>query len=327
MNFLPRTRFVYDQEKGPSSWKRLLFLSPQRTLVAGTPLLLGTVGEIICERSGILNLGVEGVMAVGAVSAFIVTHYTGNPWLGAFVAAILAGMLIFNCPCFCFREPAIQSGGLRPGSDHAGFGNRRSIGKNRMWEKPLAVKIDVLPIPVLADIPFVGPVLFKQSPFFYLAIVLAIGAWFILEHTLIGIRVRSTGENPKATETQGVNIALIRYWSVIIGGAFSAMAGAHLSISYSKSWIEGMTAGRGWIVIALTIFALWNPLRAIIGAFLFGGIFVLQYLLQPVGISPNFLAMLPYMATLLVLLVGGLRDRRRLNAPAMLAEPYRRGER
>jgi simple sugar transport system permease protein len=120
---------------------------------------------------------------------------------------------------------------------------------------------------------------------------------------------------------------MVRYLSVIVGGGFSAMAGAHLSISYSKSWIEGMTAGRGWIVIALTIFALWNPMRAVVGAFLFGGIFVLQYMLQPLGISPNFLAMLPYLATLLVLLVGGLRDSRRLNAPAMLAEPYRRGDR
>jgi simple sugar transport system permease protein len=193
--------------------------------------------------------------------------------------------------------------------------------------KPLTVKINAMPIPLLADIPVVGPILFDQSPFFYLAVLLAIGAWFVLEHTLLGIRIRSTGENPKATETQGVNVSRVRYLSVVIGGGFAAMAGAHLSISYSKSWIEGMTAGRGWIVIALTIFALWNPLRAMLGAFLFGGIFVLQYLLQPLGISPNFLAMLPYMATLLVLLVGGLRDPRRLNAPAMLAEPYRRGER
>jgi ABC-type uncharacterized transport system permease subunit len=173
----------------------------------------------------------------------------------------------------------------------------------------------------------VGPIFFNQSPFFYMAVVLAIGAWFVLEHTLLGIRIRSAGENPKATETQGVNVSLVRYLSVIVGGGFSAMAGAHLSTSYSKSWIEGMTAGRGWIVIALTIFALWNPTRAMLGAFLFGGIFVLQYLLQPLGISPNFLAMLPYITTLVVLLVGGLRDSRRLNAPAMLGEPYRRGER
>ena len=119
----------------------------------------------------------------------------------------------------------------------------------------------------------------------------------------------------------------LRYFSVITGGAFSAMAGAHLSISYSKSWIEGMTAGRGWIAIALTIFALWNPGRAIWAAFLFGGIFVVQYLLQPLGISPNFLAMLPYIATLLILLLISLKDPRKLNAPAMLGEPYKRGER
>jgi general nucleoside transport system permease protein len=297
----------------------------QRTLVAGTPLLLGTVGEIISERSGILNLGVEGVMAVGAVTAFIVTHHTGNPWLGL-CAAIVAGMLISIV--HAFASVSLQSNQVVSGLalTMLGLGLAGLLGKPYVG-KPLAIKINAMPIPFLSDIPIVGPVLFNQSPFFYLAILLAIGVWFMLEHTLLGIRIRSAGENPKATETQGVNVSLIRYLSVIAAGGFSAMAGAHLSISYSKSWIEGMTAGRGWIVIALTIFALWNPLRAVVGAFLFGGIFVLQYMLQPLGISPNFLAMLPYLATLLVLLVGGLRDSRRLNAPAMLAEPYRRGDR
>lgn len=297
----------------------------QRTLVAGTPLLLGTIGEIICERSGILNLGVEGVMAVGAVTAFIVTHHTGNPWLGL-CAAIAAGMLI--SVIHAFASVTLQSNQVVSGLalTMLGLGIAGLLGKPYVG-KPLAVKINAVPIPFLVDIPVVGPVLFNQSPFFYLAVLSAIGAWFVLEHTLLGIRIRSTGENPKATETQGVNVSWIRYLAVIVGGGFSAMAGAHLSTSYSKSWIEGMTAGRGWIVIALTIFALWNPVRAIFGAFLFGGIFVLQYLLQPLGISPSFLAMLPYLATLLVLLVGGLRDSRRLNAPAMLAEPYRRGER
>lgn len=297
----------------------------QRTLVAGTPLLLGTVGEIISERSGILNLGVEGVMAVGAVTAFIVTHHTGNPWLGL-CAAIVAGMLISIV--HAFASVSLQSNQVVSGLalTMLGLGLAGLLGKPYVG-KPLSIKINAMPIPFLSDIPIVGPVLFNQSPFFYLAILLAIGVWFMLEHTLLGIRIRSAGENPKATETQGVNVSLIRYLSVLAAGGFSAMAGAHLSISYSKSWIEGMTAGRGWIVIALTIFALWNPLRAVFGAFLFGGIFVLQYMLQPLGISPNFLAMLPYLATLLVLLVGGLRDSRRLNAPAMLAEPYRRGER
>ena len=160
-----------------------------------------------------------------------------------------------------------------------------------------------------------------------MALLLALAAWFILEYTELGIKIRSTGENPKATEAQGVNVSLIRYGCILIGGGFSGLAGANLSISYSKLWIEGMTAGRGWIVIALTIFALWNPMRAMVGAFLFGGIFVMQYLLQPLGISPNLLAMLPYLATLLVLLMIGLGDSKKLNAPAMLGEPYKRGER
>lgn len=297
----------------------------QRTLIAGTPLLIGTVGEIICERSGILNLGVEGVMAVGAVTAFVVTHHTGNPWFGL-CAAIVAGILISIV--HAFASISLQSNQVVSGLalTMLGLGFAGLLGKPYVGQ-PLEVKINDLPIPFLADIPVIGPILFNQSPFFYMAILLAIGAWFVLEHTLLGICIRSAGENPKATETQGINVARIRYLAVIVGGGFSALAGAHLSTSYSKSWIEGMTAGRGWIVIALTIFALWNPMRAILGAFLFGGIFVLQYLLQPLGISPNFLAMLPYIATLTVLLVGGLRDSRRLNAPAMLAEPYRRGER
>jgi len=207
-----------------------------------------------------------------------------------------------------------------------GLGLSGMLGKPYVG-KPLAVKMNDVAIPYLSDIPVVGPIFFNQTPFFYMAILLAFAAWFFLERTSLGIKVRSTGENPRATETQGVNVTLVRYMCVMIGGGFSAMAGAHLSTSYSKSWIEGMTAGRGWIVIALTIFALWNPGRAIWGAFLFGGIFVLQYLLQPLGISPNFLAMLPYVATLVILLAVSLKDSKKLNAPAMLGEPYKRGER
>jgi len=297
----------------------------QRTLIAGTPLLLGTIGEIICERSGILNLGVEGVMSIGAVTAFIVTFYTNSPWLGLY-AAVFAGMAISMV--HAFASITLQSNQVVSGLalTMLGLGISGLVGKPYVG-KPLEIKMQTFPIPVLSDIPFAGPIFFDQSPFLYMAILLAVATWFTLEHTRIGIKIRSTGENPKATEAQGVNVSLIRYACVLAGGAFSGLAGAHLSISYSKSWIEGMTAGRGWIVIALTIFALWNPMRAMIGAFLFGGIFVLQYLLQPLGVSPNFLAMLPYLTTLMVLLVIGLGDRRKLNAPAMLGEPYKRGER
>lgn len=297
----------------------------QRTLIAGTPLLLATIGEVICERSGILNLGVEGMMAIGAVTAFIVTLTTGNPWLGL-VAAIIATALISGIHAFV--SITLQASQVVSGLalTMLGLGISGLVGKPYIG-KPLAEKMATWPIPILSDVPVVGVIFFDHSPYFYMAIILALIAWFVLQHTRLGISIRSAGENPRATETQGISVYKIRYWCVIVGGAFAGMAGAHLSTSYSKSWIEGMTAGRGWIVIALTIFALWNPMRAIIGAFLFGGIFVLQYLLQPLGISPNLLAILPYLSTLLVLFIGALHDSRKLNAPAMLAEPYRRGER
>ncbi len=297
----------------------------KQAMIAGTPLLLGTIGEIICERSGILNLGVEGVMAVGAVVAFIITYTTGHPWIG-FIAAIAAGMVISLI--HAFASITLQANQVVSGLalTMIGLGLSGMLGKPYVG-KPLTVKITSFAIPYLSKIPIAGPVLFNQSPFFYISVILAIAAWFVLQKTRIGIEIRSTGENPQATETQGVNVSMIRYISVIIGGAFSGMAGAHLSTSYGSSWIEGMTAGRGWIVIALTIFSLWNPLRAIWVSFLFGGIFVLQYLLQPLGISPNLLAMLPYLATLIILIVISLKDNKRLNAPAMLGEPYKRGER
>jgi len=297
----------------------------QRTMVAGTPLLLATTGEIICERSGILNLGVEGVMAIGAVTAFIVTMTTGSPWLGVAVA-IAAGMAISII--HAFASITLQANQVVSGLalTMLGLGLSGMIGKPYVG-KPLLIKMEDWNIPWLSDLPWLGKILFSQSPFFYLAILLALVSWFFLERTRLGIEIRSTGENPQATETQGVNVSKLRYLSVIIGGGFSGLAGAHLSISYSKSWIEGMTAGRGWIAIALTIFALWNPGRAIWAAFIFGGIFVMQYLLQPLGISPNFLAMLPYIATLVILLLISFKDPKKLNAPAMLAEPYKRGER
>jgi len=297
----------------------------QRTLITGTPLLLGTIGEVICERSGILNLGVEGMMAIGAVSAFIVTYISHNPWLGL-LAGVIAGVLISMI--HAFASISLQGNQVVSGLalTMLGLGISGLVGKPYVGH-PLTVKMKTVAIPFLSDIPVVGKIFFNQSPFFYMAMILAVAAWFVLEYTRLGIRIRSTGENPKATETQGINVDRIRYLCVLIGGGFAGMAGANLSISYSKSWFEGMTAGRGWVVIAITIFALWNPMRAVIGAFLFGGIFVLQYLLQPLGISPNFLAMLPYMATLIVLILISLRGKRSVNAPEMLGEPYTRGGR
>jgi len=296
-----------------------------RTIMAGTPLLLGTIGEIMTERSGVLNLGVEGMMALGAAAGFIVAFTTGSPSLGL-IAGVAAGALISLIHAFlCIN--------LRASQVVSGLAlTMVGLGVSGMWGKPfigkpLATKIEVIKIPILGDIPFIGEVLFEQDVFFYFSVILGLILWFLLSQTKWGIQVRSVGENPQASETQGVNVSALRYVCVIIGGAFAGMAGAHLSLSYNNSWAEGLTGGRGWIVIALTIFTLWNPLRAFIGAFLFGGIFVLQYLLQPLGIPPNFLCMLPYITTLGVLLVGGLRKgHRSFAAPAALGEPYIKGE-
>jgi ABC-type uncharacterized transport system permease subunit len=296
-----------------------------RTLLAGTPLLLGTLGEIVTERSGVLNLGVEGMMAIGAMTAFTVTMTMGNPWLGL-LAAVAAGTLAAGIHAFVsitLKANQVVSG---LALTMLGLGVSGLFGKPFIG-RPLPSKLGTLSIPGLADIPVAGRILFSQDPLFYLAVILGILLWFLLTRTRWGIEIRSVGENPAAAEVQGINVARIRYLCVLLGGALAGMAGAHLSLVYSKSWTEGLTGGRGWIVIALTIFALWNPLRAFLGAFLFGCIFVLQYLLQPIGVPPNLLAMMPYLATLAVLLGGGLRkDHRRLLAPAKLGEAYTKGE-
>ena len=265
-------------------------------------------------------------MAIGAMTAFTVTLTTGSPWFGL-LTAVLAGSLAGAIHAFVsisLKANQVVSGLALTmlGLGVSGLFGRPFIGR------PLPTRLTALPVPGLSEIPVVGRILFNQDPLFYLSVILGVLLWFLMTRTRWGIEIRSVGENPAAAEVQGINVARIRYLCVLLGGALAGMAGAHLSLVYSKSWTEGLTGGRGWIVIALTIFALWKPLRAFLGAFLFGCIFVLQYLLQPIGVPPNLLAMMPYLATLAVLLAGGLRrDRRRLQAPAKLGEAYTKGER
>jgi simple sugar transport system permease protein len=296
-----------------------------RTIAAATPLLLGTLGEVVAERSGVLNLGVEGMISCGAVAGFIAASATGSPWAGLLAAAAAGATLSL---LHAFASISLRVNQVVSGLALAmlGVGLSGLLGKPYIG-RPQAAPMPVFPIPLLADIPAVGRILFQKDPFFYLAVALGLVLWLLLGRTRWGVRVRSVGENPAAAEAQGVSVSGLRWMCTAIGGALAGLAGAHLSLVYSRSWTEGLSGGRGWIVIALTIFALWNPLRAFLGAFLFGGIFVLQYLLQPLGIPPNLLAALPYAVTLLVLVAGGVRrDRRRLNAPAALGESYRRGE-
>jgi general nucleoside transport system permease protein len=297
-----------------------------RTIAAGTPLLLGTLGEIVAERSGVLNLGVEGMMSMGAVGGFMVAMNTGNPWLGL-LAAIAAGAALSILHAFASVTLKVNQVVSGLALAMLGVGMSGLLGKPYMG-RPLQAQLPSVKIPFLSEIPYLGTILFDSDPLFYFAIALGIVLWFLLSRTRWGVRVRSVGENPAAAAVQGVSVTGMRYLCTAIGGALAGMGGGYLSLVYTRSWTDGMNGGRGWIVIALTIFALWNPLRAFLGAFLFGGIFVLQYMLQPLGIPPNLLGAMPYVATLLVLVGGGLRrDRRRQNAPAALGEPFTRGER
>ncbi len=298
----------------------------QRSLVFATPLFLATLGEILTERAGILNLGMEGLIAFGAFAAFAGTVSTGSAWFGILIAmgagAALAAIHALVSVTFRANQTVSGLALTMVGTGAAGLWGKPYIGT------AAPQRLGPVDLGALSDIPVLGKVLFSQDPFFYISVVLLVAVSFLLGSTRTGLRIRSVGENPKASDALGVPVLLIRWTCVVVGGALAALGGAQLSLSYSASWVEGMSAGRGWIVIALTVFSIWKPARAFLGALLFGGIFVLQYLLQPLGIPPSILGMLPYVATLSVLVFDGLRkDSHSLFAPAVLGEPYKRGER
>ncbi len=292
---------------------------------AGTPLLFGTLGEIYAERSGVLNLGIEGMMIMGAVTGFGVTLGTGNVWLGIALAAIAGGLLGL---VHAFLSITLQANQVVSGLALTMFGLGMSgmLGK-RYIGTPLPCRLRVAPIPLLKEIPFLGSILFQHDPLVYLSVLLVPLLWFVLFKTRAGISIRSVGEAPATADALGVNVFLVRYLCVFLGGVLAGLGGAYLSVVYVPAWIEGMTAGAGWIVIALTIFAMWSPGRALIGAYLFGAVKVLQFRLQPLGVSPNLLNMLPFIFTIIVLLAGtGEVIRKRIGAPSALAIPYAREE-
>jgi len=294
---------------------------------AGTPLLLATVGEIYSERSGVLNLGLEGIMIMGALTGFLVSFRTGNVAL-AVLATALVGSLISLIHAFLsitLKANQIVSGLAISifGLGMSGFLGRPLIGQT-------ASKVQPMPIPYLQDTPILGPIFFRGDVLIYVSIVVSIVMWFVLFRTKLGLNIRSVGENPSMADTLGVNVDLTRYACVLVGGALGGLGGAYLSIVYTPLWIEGMTAGRGYIAIALTIFAMWNPLRAILGAYLFGGVIALQFRLQAVGIgteAPQLLLMLPYVVTIVTLVImSSAALKKRLGVPASLGIPYLRGE-
>jgi ABC-type uncharacterized transport system permease subunit len=309
------------------SWEAIL-ATLAAAIQAGTPLLLVALGEILAERSGILNLGLEGMMLTGALTGFLVCAKTSSPWCGV-LAALLAGGLIALIHAFLainLRANQIVSGLALTmlGTGLSGFLGKSMIGV------PITNYLKPFNLPVLSHIPGLGKIFFQQDALVYFSYILVPGAAFWLYRTRQGLEMRSVGENPAAADVLGINVAGIRYLYTLVGGMLAGLGGAYLSLAYTPVWIENMTAGRGWIAIALVIFASWNPVKAMGGAYLFGLVDAVQFRLQALGVPvPSFfLNMTPYLATLIVLIIAsGETARRRLGAPAALGVPYVREER
>jgi simple sugar transport system permease protein len=295
------------------------------TLAAGTPLVFAALGELVTEKSGVLNLGVEGMMLVGAVAAFAVAATTQSPWLGV-VAGLLAGSAV--SAIFAVLALTLMSNQVATGLALSLFGVGLSAFVGLEYVSIVIEGIPPLSLRGLSDLPVIGPLLFAHSPLVYLSLVLfAVVQWF-LYRTRAGLVVRAVGESPQSAHAIGYPVVAIRYAAVLFGGACSGLAGAYLAVAYTPLWVEGMTAGRGWIALALVVFATWKPWRVLAGAYLFGGVTLAQFQAQALGldIPSQFLSMLPYLATIVVLAIIS-RDATtiRLNAPASLGRPFHAG--
>jgi general nucleoside transport system permease protein len=292
------------------------------SLNAGTALAIAGIGLLINERAGILNLGAEGLMLVAAIAGFATAVTTGSPWL-AFVAGMAAGALL--AACFGVLVIWLNTNQVATGLALSLFGGGFSafVGipfvSEKLGEQPQ------FKIPFLGDIPFIGPALFRQHPMVYIAMALVgLLAWF-LYRTRTGLVLRSIGESPESAHALGYPVRRIRMLAVLAGGALCGLAGAYISVIYTPLWIEGMVAGKGWIALALTTFATWRPARVLLGAYLFGGVTMLQFYFQARGvhIPSEFLAMLPYLATVIVLvLISRNATWIRANMPASLGKPF-----
>ena len=293
------------------------------TLAAATPLIFAGVGELVSERSGVINLGVEGMILVGAIAGFAAAAETGLGAAAGLPAGALAGMgaaLVFAV--FALSLAANQAAcGLALtifGIGLSAFIGQHYVSYSLPGLKPLSV-------PLLSDIPVIGPVLFHQDAVVYLSLAaFALVAW-TLAKTRLGLLLKAVGESPEAAHAIGYPVLAIRYGAVLFGGAMAGLAGAYLSTVYTPLWVQNMSAGRGWIAVALVVFAAWKPGRLLLGAYLFGAVTILQFHAQGLGIAlpVQLLAALPYLATIVVLVLIS-RDRRllQLNLPASLGKPY-----
>lgn len=292
------------------------------TLAAGTPLVFAALGELVVEKSGVLNLGVEGMMLVGAIASFIVAAKTGAPWLGVAAGALAGALLslIFGVLALTLRANQVATGLAL-----SLFGIGLSAFVGRPYMSVVIEGIKPIMVPGLTTLPVFGKLVFGHNPLVYASIALFAAVQIFLRRTRAGLVLRAVGESPQSAHAIGYPVIAIRYAAVLFGGACAGLAGAFLAVAYTPSWVEGMTAGRGWIALALVVFATWKPWRVMIGAYLFGSVTLMQFQAQAAGVAvpAQLLAMLPYVATVVVLAIIS-RDATmiRLNAPASLGKPY-----
>jgi general nucleoside transport system permease protein len=313
----------------------------QAGVATGTVLLFATIGEIFAERSGVMNLGVEGMMLIGAMTAFSTTIKTGNPWFGVLAAMLAAGLI---SQVHAFITITLQADQVVSGLALTFLGAGISLVLGEGLSK--AGTVSLLPnfsIPLLSQIPFLGPILFtKQSVLVYIGYLFTPLAWYYINHTRPGLNLRSVGEYPSAADSLGISVFRLRYFYVFVGGTLAGLAGATISLAVSPGWFSELTtAGQGWIAVGLVIFAQWDPFRAMFGSYAFGALRRLILDIQgptilfgfnnPFYYNPYwgfFLQMLPYAFTVIVLVIGSREAmRKRLGAPAALGNPYIRGER
>ncbi|MBY0239855.1 MAG: ABC transporter permease [Burkholderiaceae bacterium] len=293
------------------------------TAGAATPVIFASLGELVAERAGVLNLGLEGMMLTGAVMGFAVTLSTGSAGLGLGAAA-LAGMAL--ALLFAFLVLTLQTNQVATGLALTLFGVGLSAFLGRGLAGQTVEPLAKLPIPLLSDIPLLGPLLFRFDIMVYASIALAVATGWMLARTRLGLLIRAVGESPHSAHAIGFHVILLRYAAVLFGGAMAGLAGAYMSMALTPMWVEGMTAGRGWIALALVVFATWKPRGVVLGAYLFGGVTMLQFHGQGFGldIPSEFLSMLPYLATIIVL-VYICRDPKTilLNKPMSLGQNFR----
>jgi ABC-type uncharacterized transport system permease subunit len=297
-------------------------------IASGTSILLPALGESLTERSGVQNLGVEGMMLMGALFGYIVDIVTGNIVL-AFAAAMLAAMSL--ALVHAFLSVTLRANQIVSGLAVTLFGSGLTafIGKPFVGAQAPVV-LSRVPIPGLSQIPVLGQIVFNQDPVVYASFILVPIVWYFIYRTRPGLNLRAIGENPATADAMGVGVASRRYLYTLIGGALAGMGGAYLSLGYTPTWVEGMTAGRGWIAVGLVVFGTWDPVRVMAGAYLFGFVDGFQLRAQGLGstVPSFFLNMLPYLFTVLVVsLSSGERLQRKLGIPRALGLPYWREER